>query len=842
MSIKDYINNYIDYENDDSLLEVVYKTRNNLVNLDFDKLTYTLPIATSSVLGGVKSTTTGTTSNRYYYVEVQSNGTMRVNVPWTDTNTHLAYPVGFSSRNTSPSWGMLTTANGYTYKTDWVDGSGGDIGFWDKSGQLYVQIDGFFYQNEGSYRVLDELSIKDYAGSGLTFSDNKFVVNTSYETSGYNYKVAVASTGGLYVNVPWVNTTYTFTQPATNQIKITNIQSGNSTTLIINNVANATTASRIGSSTIGSETNPIYISAGTPTKSSTTVGSSSVPVYLNNGVITTAGNVNADTIDNFHMLNVSMAYKSYLKLEWGGATSLLEGTKTYAEIIALNNVAVGVIFYASDTSKYYKSIKNTSTASASNWTECTSGYNNSLTLTNQQTKTQDYVYVKITTNSEYYQNMIKFWVSSSYDNINGTNEIDGYCRTTNEFYINSVSYNGNNLLGIYQASDKTDVYYLKLRKYTSAITSDTNFKGDVIVYCNVDLKSLEFIDESDSTYANVKAYSYISVPTSGIHTTSLWQELVPYSTNTYDLGTSSKRWRYLYAQYLNISGTCTFSGDVSGLVFTGTKATLTGTYYDTTYTANTTTLSVIDTNTNITASKATAGTAITYGNANVGTSTSVVNSITFVEPSLHEDTTEPEDGYDFLTTYIDSYTKGSLTTTTQNAITSITSGSLTSDTTSTNGIVYVSDISMGSLYKTTKSVSIVGTYNSSSKNLTISLGGTQTFMSDVSLGTSQISKKYLHYTSAKSGSTQSVIKTISYTAPTLTYNNQYIYLESCSLSYTTTNITPAVASSSKLTPYTFTDVVASKITTKNATVATNITSKSNSNSISIFYTPQGTVK
>ena len=45
-------------------------------------------IATSSVLGLVKSSTTGTTANRDYNVQVKSDGTMKVNVPWTDTDTN----------------------------------------------------------------------------------------------------------------------------------------------------------------------------------------------------------------------------------------------------------------------------------------------------------------------------------------------------------------------------------------------------------------------------------------------------------------------------------------------------------------------------------------------------------------------------------------------------------------------------------------------------------------------------------------------------------------------------------------------------------------------------------
>lgn len=45
---------------------------------------YTLPIATADKLGGVKSSTTGTTADRDYNVEVKNDGTMKVNVPWVE--------------------------------------------------------------------------------------------------------------------------------------------------------------------------------------------------------------------------------------------------------------------------------------------------------------------------------------------------------------------------------------------------------------------------------------------------------------------------------------------------------------------------------------------------------------------------------------------------------------------------------------------------------------------------------------------------------------------------------------------------------------------------------------
>lgn len=48
----------------------------------------TYEIANATTAGLVKSSTTGTTAGRDYKVQVNTDGTMKVNVPWTDTNTH----------------------------------------------------------------------------------------------------------------------------------------------------------------------------------------------------------------------------------------------------------------------------------------------------------------------------------------------------------------------------------------------------------------------------------------------------------------------------------------------------------------------------------------------------------------------------------------------------------------------------------------------------------------------------------------------------------------------------------------------------------------------------------
>lgn len=52
---------------------------------------------------------------------------------------------------------------------------------------------------------------------------------------------------------------------------------------------NASTASKLGTSTVGGTAKPIYLNAGTATALSATVGSSSLPVYLNAGTLTQCG-------------------------------------------------------------------------------------------------------------------------------------------------------------------------------------------------------------------------------------------------------------------------------------------------------------------------------------------------------------------------------------------------------------------------------------------------------------------------------------------------------------------------------------------------------------------------
>lgn len=105
-------------------------------------------------------------------------------------------------------------------------------------------------------------------------SEAKLSYDAAAGTSGNTnriYPVALDKSGRLSVNVPWVdnntNTTYTFADGVSGNFTVTPL-GGSAQTISIGKPATAGTADKLGSSTVGSLSNPIYLNGGVATASS----------------------------------------------------------------------------------------------------------------------------------------------------------------------------------------------------------------------------------------------------------------------------------------------------------------------------------------------------------------------------------------------------------------------------------------------------------------------------------------------------------------------------------------------------------------------------------------------
>lgn len=88
-----------------------------------------------------------------------------------------------------PSWGTLTAANGFTNVSSYDYGSRGAYGLCGKNNALYMQLDGYFYQNEGKYRVIDTSDFNWTNLPGKVVLGNEFnIVNAGYNNNlWFNY-------------------------------------------------------------------------------------------------------------------------------------------------------------------------------------------------------------------------------------------------------------------------------------------------------------------------------------------------------------------------------------------------------------------------------------------------------------------------------------------------------------------------------------------------------------------------------------------------------------------------------------------------------------------------------
>lgn len=86
-----------------------------------------------------------------------------------------------------PSWGTLTAANGFTNVSSYDYGSRGAYGLCSMNTALYMQLDGYFYQNEGKYRVIDTSDFNWTNLPGKIVAGNEFNI----VTAGYSNTLAI---------------------------------------------------------------------------------------------------------------------------------------------------------------------------------------------------------------------------------------------------------------------------------------------------------------------------------------------------------------------------------------------------------------------------------------------------------------------------------------------------------------------------------------------------------------------------------------------------------------------------------------------------------------------------
>lgn len=113
----------------------------------------------------------------------QNTGGPYTSCPGINFNKNKIYANldGYASRlegGSIPGWGTLIAANGFTNVSSYDYGSNGAYGLCGKNNALYMQLDGYFYQDEGRCRVLDT--------SDLSSVTNHIMVS-QYTTGDANY-------------------------------------------------------------------------------------------------------------------------------------------------------------------------------------------------------------------------------------------------------------------------------------------------------------------------------------------------------------------------------------------------------------------------------------------------------------------------------------------------------------------------------------------------------------------------------------------------------------------------------------------------------------------------------
>ena len=177
----------------------------------------------------------------------------------------------------SASGHTLTVTKGATYLT-----SSSLSGY---ATQSWVTSQGYLTSSSLSdYATQTWVNNKNYA---VRESDNVLISHSNEFnfTASSNTSISINYRGGSGSNTSAAITEYRFYNGQGSYSNV-NLVANSFTGSLKGNATTATTATKLGSSTIGGTAKPIYLSSGTATACSATVGSSTVPVYMSSGTIT----------------------------------------------------------------------------------------------------------------------------------------------------------------------------------------------------------------------------------------------------------------------------------------------------------------------------------------------------------------------------------------------------------------------------------------------------------------------------------------------------------------------------------------------------------------------------
>lgn len=197
--------------NDSSTIQVLY-SKNKIYTRAYESSSWSswteigaggitsIPQASSSALGGIKI---GYSDNgRNYAVELDSSGKAYVNVPWTDT----IYNVATTSAN-----GLMSSSD--KSKLDGIQ-AGADAVSFSRSLSSGTKI-GTININGVNTNIYAP-TVVEPVKYGVATSTTLGLVRIGYPKSVRNYPVELNSSNQMYVNVPWMNTTYSVVSTSKN--------------------------------------------------------------------------------------------------------------------------------------------------------------------------------------------------------------------------------------------------------------------------------------------------------------------------------------------------------------------------------------------------------------------------------------------------------------------------------------------------------------------------------------------------------------------------------------------------------------------------------------------------